>query len=296
MPDALLPGMIAATAAFGFAFSTSLQHQAAGGVPDQIANPFALLFRLLLRPRWVLGSSIGLTSWFLHAVALNHGTLSLVQPIILLGVVMAVFVRSALEHSRPNRHEVVGVAITITSLIIFVGVVDTDMSDQPPSGRAAAIVVLVAVAIAAVVTAAVNRLHHRAQAARILGSTAGMLFGVTAVLMKLTGEAISESGVPGFLGHWAPYALVTCGIIALALNQRAYQLSRLADSMPILNVTSVLVSILLGALLFHEQLPTEPWVWAVQAVGLAGIALGLRRIAEGEEESDASHASDQTLS
>jgi len=107
-----------------------------------------------------------------------------------------------------------------------------------------------------------------------------MLFGITACLMKMVGDAISAHGVPGFLGTWSPWVLLGCAFLAMSLNQRAYQLSRLSHSMPVLNVTSVLLSILLGALLFGESLPTSPATLALQAVGLVGIAWGLYRIAD----------------
>lgn len=279
-PSPTLAAALALGSALGFAFSTSFQHLAAGRVQLTVTHPLLVLLQLLRSPRWLAGSTIGLVAWLLHAVALNLGTLSLVQPIILLGVVLAVVVRSALDRRWPRRNELAGVVVTIVSLIAVVSVADTNHSESTaPTGLMVA-VAATAVVIALLVTRFANQFPRRGMAAFLLGMTAGMVFGVNACLMKVVGAAVSDHGIPGVLGTWSPWVLLSCAFLAMSLNQRAYQLSRLSHSMPVLNVASVLLSILLGALLFDESLPTSPGTLALQALGLAGIAWGLYRIAD----------------
>ncbi|MCL3839029.1 DMT family transporter [Aeromicrobium duanguangcaii] len=279
-PSPTLAAALALSSALGFAFSTSFQHLAAGRVHLTVTHPLMVLLQLLRSPRWLVGSTIGLVAWFLHAVALNLGTLSLVQPIILLGVVLAVVVRSSLERRLPKVNELAGVAVTVLSLIAVVSVADTSHQGSDAPTVAMLSVAGVGVVIALLVTRLANQLPRRGMAAFVLGMTAGMLFGITACLMKVVGTAVSDHGVPGFLLTWSPWVLLPCAFLAMSLNQRAYQLSRLSHSMPVLNVTSVLLSILLGALLFDESLPTTPGALLVQAIGLVGIAWGLYRIAD----------------
>lgn len=279
-PSPALAATLALCSALGFAFSTSFQHLAAGKVHVTVTHPLLVLLQLLRSPRWLAGSSIGLVAWLLHAVALNLGTLSLVQPIILLGVVLAVIVRSVLDRRLPESREIVGVAVTIASLIAVVSVADRSHDERAAPTFWMLTVAAVGVVVALLVTRFANQLPRRGVAAFVLGMTAGMLFGITACLMKVVGAAISDHGFVGFLGTWSPWVLLTCALLAMSLNQRAYQLSRLSHSMPVLNVTSVLLSILLGAFLFDESLPTSPLALTVQAVGLVGIAWGLFRIAD----------------
>lgn len=275
-----LAATLALWSACGFAFSTSLQHLAAGRVNLTVTHPIAVLWQLFRSPLWIGGSTIGLTAWFLHALALNLGTLSLVQPIILLGVVLAVVVRSGLERVAPSRRELTGVVVTIAALIAVVSGSDAHAADVQPATVTMVLVAGSGLAVAVVVTRLANELPRRGVAAFVLGMNAGMLFGITACLMKVAGQAVRDHGVPGALATWSPWALALCAFFATSLNQRAYQLSRLSHSMPVLNVTSVLVSILLGAVLFGETLSTEPATLAVQAIGLVGIAWGLFRIAD----------------
>lgn len=279
-PSPALAAALALLSALGFAFSTSFQHLAAGRVQLTVTHPLLVLLQLLRSPRWLAGSSIGLTAWLLHAVALNLGTLSLVQPLILLGVVLAVLVRSGLDRRWPQGHELIGVAVTIVSLSAVVSVADTSHGGREAPTVWMASVAAAGVVVALLVTRFANQMPRRGVAAFVLGMTAGMLFGITACLMKVVGNAIATHGFIGFLATWSPWVLLGCALLAMSLNQRAYQLSRLSHSMPVLNVTSVLLSILLGAFLFEESLPTSPLALTIQAVGLVGIAWGLFRIAD----------------
>lgn len=281
MSAAAIAASVALASALGFSFSTSLQHLSAGRLPARVRNPGHVLLSLLRHPLWLLGSLIGLTSWTLHAVALHFGTLALVQPIILMGVILAVFVRSSLGRTRPSHDEIIGVVITVVALIVVVLLADTDVSDTTMHTDRIIVTVVVAVIAAAVVATIANRIALPARSAGLMGMTAGSLFGVTACLMKVSGQAVTEHGLIGALGTWGPWTLIGMGLFALSLNQRAYQVSALADSMPILNLTSVLVSILLGVVLFGERLLTQPWALTIQILGLLAMGYGLRRIAEG---------------
>lgn len=289
-----LAAALALSSALGFAFSTSVQHVAASSVPVGVTNPLVLVWRLLRTPAWLAGSTIGLTAWGLHAAALHFGTLSLVQPIILLGVVLAVVVRAGFDRHLPKPRELAGVLVTIVSLILMVAVADRSVADSLTSWGALVLVVAVAWVLAITATVSVNRLPRRGVAAFSLGVTAGALFGVSACLMKVTGDAIATHGVLGAFTTPGPWLLLPTAFFAMTLNQRAYQLSRLSHSMPVLNVTSVLLSILLGALLFGESLPSSPTAVAVWAVGMVGIGFGLRLIALASDRHPADRASAAT--
>ena len=60
---------------------------------------------LLRRPGWMLGAALCATAFGLHASALARGDLTVVQPVILTGIIFAVFARAAIEGRRPGRRE-----------------------------------------------------------------------------------------------------------------------------------------------------------------------------------------------
>ena len=103
--------VLALVSAFGFALSSALQHHANHGV-ESGGGAGSHLMALLRTPRWVAGQVLALTSFVLHAVALQFGLLIVVQPVEVSGVVMAVPVRSALDRRWPSANETGVVAAT----------------------------------------------------------------------------------------------------------------------------------------------------------------------------------------
>src|ERR1700712_3118600 len=96
-PVSGLAGGIAFLSAVAFACSTSLQHQAAQRAPRAVGGSLQLVRHLFRQPRWLLGQVLSLTGLLLHSVALSLGSIAMVQPIVISGVVLAVPVRSALS-------------------------------------------------------------------------------------------------------------------------------------------------------------------------------------------------------
>ena len=74
-------------------------------------------------------------------------------------------------------------------------------------------------------------------------------------------------------------ALALVGLLGTALNQRAYQIAPIAFSMPMVNVTDIIVALAFGAVVFGE-LPghTQSGLF-LQAGSLVVVAWGLRGIA-----------------
>ncbi|GAA1520920.1 hypothetical protein GCM10009788_25970 [Nocardioides humi] len=136
----LLAVAFALASAATSAVSTSTQHLAARRAPAVA---------------WLLAATLGPIGFAFHVLALDHGPIGLVQPIAILGIVLAVPLRAALARSRPTRAELVAVAVTalaIAALLLATGAREGPRSPAPgallgPVGAGAlAAVVLLAVA------------------------------------------------------------------------------------------------------------------------------------------------------
>lgn len=270
---------IALVAACSFAVSNSLQHRAAGGVPREQSTAGRVLLHLARNPWWVAGTALSFVGMLLHATALRWGSLALVQPLLLMGVVLAIPFRAALERTWPRAREVRAVALTVVGLATFLASVTLAPGQAAPR-RAVVIVMTVGGVLLAVAAAASGRrwLRERDRLhAALLGATAGYLFGVSAGLLKLIGGDVGDGQVPSSL---VPVlALVGVGILGTAMNQRAYQIASLAFSMPLVNVMGVLVAIVFGAAVFGELPGHSPSGLVVPLLGLVVLAAGLREIA-----------------
>ena len=281
MDQATVAAVIALSAACAFAASNALQHQAASGVPRGVSKVGRVLLHLARSPWWLTGTVLSFVGMLLHATALRGGSLAFVQPLLLVGLVLAVPIRAALERKLPLAQELRAVAITAVGLATYLSSVTLAPGQATPR-RAVAIALTAFGLLLTVAAVAAGRRWFRGRDrlhAALLGATAGCLFGVSAGMLKLVGGVIGGEQVPLVLLAVLVVALVAAGIVGTGINQRAYQIAPLAFSMPVVNVVGVLVAIVFGALVFGEIPGHSPGGMAVQLIGLGVLAAGLRQIA-----------------
>ncbi|MCW2765470.1 MAG: hypothetical protein JWO11_1429 [Nocardioides sp.] len=275
--------LIALASACGFAVSTSLQHFAASRVAPS-AGPVRLLISLATTPLWLAASALGLVSFSLHALALQLGTLALVQPLMLCGVVLAVLARAAAGGRLPRRQELLAVCVTVGGLASFLAATEFSQGrSAPDTGRALLCCLLVAGAFA-VLTVLASRQRRMEIRGALLGAASGLLFGTMAGLIKLVGHDLQDGGLWTTLSTWRPWVLALAGLMAVSTNQRAFHSARLAASMPLLNVVNVAVAMTFGWFVFGEAPIQGPLTLAVQVVAAAVTAFGLAWIARLEPD------------
>jgi len=232
---------------------------------------------LIRQPAWLLGISTGAVAFCLHAVALNLGAIALVQPIMICGIVFAVVIRAALDRSAPTRVEITAVSTTAVGLALFLVMSDPQTGGAGPERDRALAMVLVSWCVVLAIFLTRERRPARLSAA-LLGVAAGVIFGLTAGLVKLITVDLGTNavGLPTLL---AVLALGASGLSGISINQEAYRLAPLSTSMPVLNVISVCVAVLFGVLVFAEYPAFDFWASTGQAVGLLLMGAGLWIIA-----------------
>ena len=113
-----LPSIVLAViAAFCFAGAAVLQHRAVAAEPDRGSGTLSLrgLREISRRPGWQLGLGLAAGGSTLHAIALVLAPLSVVQPVGVLAVPIAVVLAAARTHRRPTSGMVVGVIVCVTA-------------------------------------------------------------------------------------------------------------------------------------------------------------------------------------
>lgn len=220
-----------------FALGRALQHRSAGSAFSSSKRRIAAT--LLRRPGWMLGAALCATAFGLHASALARGDLTVVQPVILTGIIFAVFARAAIEGRRPGRREMLWAVVTWAGLALVIALLNTG-APRPPDLMEA-------------VSMWRRRRHGRRGgpagspcpgprlARRVLLATgAAVLFGLVAGLVKLSLDEVD--GLADLLTRWSTWAVVVLGAWAILTNQRAYQSTRLSFSSPVLNLCQLAVS------------------------------------------------------
>lgn len=273
---------VAALSAVGFAVSNALQHHANTALDDDLSRP-GILAALLRQPWWVLGQLLALTAFSLHALALHLGLLVLVQPVVVSGIVLAVPIRAALERRLPSWAEVGTVTLTAGGLALFL-VASRPLAAQTASPIVAMGVTAVGIVLAFGAARWAGRRRGVPQAAGY-GLGAGVLFGLTAGLVKLAGVDAAAAG-GGFVGHltalltaWPAWAVVAVGVTGVVLNQRSYRAGPLSASMPLLNTVNVLIAIMFGVLVFGEVPDHNATALVGEAAAITLMVIGLRRLA-----------------
>jgi drug/metabolite transporter (DMT)-like permease len=263
-----------------FAVSNALQHQAAGRLPETVHRALAVLGYLARQRIWVAGTCISFCALVLHALALQIGSIALVQPLMLVGVVLAVPARAALEHKSPHWDEVRAVGVTVIGLGAFIVSTNPQPADEPAAIPSAVAFVVGSFVVGLGILRASRTSDSgegRFQAA-LLGVGAGVMFGSTAGLLKLVGTPATWQS-----GRLVPVVvlgmLMVAGLLGTAMNQRAYQIAPIAFSMPLVNVVDIVVAVLFGAVVFGELPAHTLATMTIQIGALACVSAGLAMIA-----------------
>jgi len=264
-----------------YAASSVLQQREARRAPPEMAMRIGLLGHLVRRPLWLLGNLADLAGFGLQFLALRTGSLALVQPLLVTGLVFALAADAVLDGRRPRGREWRWTAMTVVGLGLFLAV-----SQPGPGEPRSSLLGWSLLALSA--SGAVGCLVLIARAsprwrALCLGSATGILFGVVAALTESSAHLL-DRGILHVLGSWQLYALGLCAVLGLMLSQSAFQAGDLRWSLPALTVVEPIVAILIGQVLFGEHISLRGAAPVGELLGFllmgAGV-VGLSRVAAG---------------
>jgi drug/metabolite transporter (DMT)-like permease len=276
---AYIPAIVIVESLVGAAFyalSSVLEQQAASEEPAERSLRINLLVVLAQQRRWLLGMAAGVAGYAMQFIALRKGSLALVQPIFVTGLVMALAGSAFAQHRRLSRHEWLANAQILGGIALFIA------AAQPGPGhpRGSTMGWILLAAISTTVVMALVAFSHGSPQRRslLLGAATGIVFGVTSAITERTSHRLGIS-----LGHtlddWSPYVLVAVSIGGLLLNQSAFQAGDLKWSLPAITVLEPLAAILIGQALFHEHIATGALNVAGEILGLASMVIGVLMLA-----------------
>src|SRR6202011_2170047 len=93
-----------------YALASVLQHRAAIAQPQDKSLHLGLLARLVTKPLWLAGIAADGLGFVFQFVALGHGSLILVQPLLVSGLLFALPLGAWLAHTRLGRQDWIGAA------------------------------------------------------------------------------------------------------------------------------------------------------------------------------------------
>lgn len=270
-------GVLAVLAAAANASASVLQRAAAKRTDSSAGMSVAVLWELAHHKVWFAGIGMLLLGFALQAAALATGPITLVQPLLVLELAIALMLSGVAFGGRLGRR--VWVSILGMSAGLSLLLVGLRPTAGHPQGASTLIWVLGCSANVGLVVLLTVLGHHvfGERRAELLGVAAGAGFGFQAALVSGVTAAFPQ-GVSGVLATWQTWAMVVMGPAGFFMLQNALRAGRLVASQPGLSLANPLVSIGWGVAVFGEQVRGGPWVFA-EVVGAALVAFSTVELA-----------------
>lgn len=257
------------------AMGTAFQRKAASRLTE--GGGLRLIVRLARQPPWLIGIAGVIGAALFQALALANGPLSLVQPLFILELPLALMIAVPLLHRRLSRAAWQAVAGVVAGLglVLLSAAPSGARSDASMERWIPALILCLGTVAAAVAVARPGR--PPLFRAAVLGTASAISNALTAALLKSAVGTLEDDGFSAFLGAWQTYGFALTGITAVLLLENALQAGPLAASQPALTIGDATLSLVLGVTLFGETVRTGWWL-VPELIGAGIVLWGVLRL------------------
>jgi hypothetical protein len=250
--------LFAVLGALSNAAGTAFQRKAASTAPQ--GGGLRLLRTLARQPVWIVGIAGVVCAALFQALALVNGPIALVQPLFVLELPFALIIALPLMHRRMPHSGWRALLLVVAGLaLLLISTAPHGGTDQAPMSRWLPVLCITGAAMAACVLAAMRSSSSLFRAAA-LGSAAAIGNAITATLLKSASGTFADHGFAAFLRSWQTYGFAVTGTLAVLLLENALQAGSLGASQPALTIGDATVSLILGVILFEEQIRLGWWM------------------------------------
>jgi drug/metabolite transporter (DMT)-like permease len=251
------------------AFATNvgflLKHRGACAAPDvSLKHPVASAVGLFRSKWFAIGMLVAVGAWIFHVAALALAPLSIVQAVIAGGLVFLTVLAERWFGYSVGTRQWAGVGLTALGLVLLAITLPSHAGDSSYSNAA---MIAFESALLALGTFLVlskklgNHEHHGV----MLGTAAGILFGVSDVAIKALTTAGGTDGLEGVL--FSPWLLscIAASVIAFYASARGLQKG---EAVPVITLTSAAANVTAisgGILVFGDPMPHDPLGMVIQS-------------------------------
>jgi drug/metabolite transporter (DMT)-like permease len=243
------------------AFATNvgflLKHRGACAAPDvSLKHPVASAIGLFRSKWFAVGMLVALGAWVFHVAALAMAPLSVVQAVIAGGLVFLTVLAERYFGCSVGTRQWAGVGLTALGLVLLAITLPHHggQSSYSTVGMIAFESALLALGTFLVLSKKLDSHEHHGV---MLGTAAGILFGVSDVAIKAITTSLGTGGGIADLTPW----LVTCiaaSVIAFYASARGLQKG---EAVPVITLTSAAANVTAisgGILVFGDPMPGDP--------------------------------------
>jgi drug/metabolite transporter (DMT)-like permease len=273
--------VLAVFAAVCSAIGIVIRQRATMEVPDEHGVSTAMLATLVRKRLWWAGTGAAVIGYACQAMALTHGSLLLVQPLLVSSLLFALPISAWLADRRVTSREWAWAFVLTVALAVFVLLAQPRAGHNRSQLAAWVVVTVIVLPFVAGCVAVAARSSGRKRAV-LLAAAVAVLFGVVAVLTKITMHELADGGVVAALKIPAPYLLILLAGIATLLQQSAFHAGALQMSVPTMLVAEPLVAVLLGTFILGEHLVLSGAASVVLPVAVGAMAAATIALGRGE--------------
>jgi drug/metabolite transporter (DMT)-like permease len=269
--------VLALGGAMCYAVAAVTQQRCAAQLTTGSPVDLRLVLRLARTRAWQFSMIAVVAGYALHASALALGRLVVVEPVIPLGLLMALLLGARVEGRWLSWSEWTAAIAAVAGLAVFLIAAQPSGGQQTAQAGPLGIAAVVAVTIAGLccLVTARTSVPHRAIPLAVGG---GIAAGVTDTLTK---TVVPLAGAQQFalLGDVRLYLLAVVGLLALTMQQNAYRAGGLAASLPAFIVLEPLVGSALGLMIYHERVGADPLRITIEVLAVLAAVWGIARLA-----------------
>ena len=265
--------VFALVAALLFALGNVLMQRIAMRYPDGEADSPLFLLRLVRQPVWVAGMGVILVGFVFHSAALSGGEIVVVQPILSLTLVLSLPLGVWLSAQRIGRRDVLLSVLVTAALGAFLVLSNPAQGIEDPSNAAWLVAAVAALVPSAALTAA-GLGRGPAVKAALVGSAAGVMFGLHGALVKGMVEQF-DTGILGPVESWELYAVLLLAVVSMTVSQISFQPGDLPPAIATQSIATPVVGVVLGVTLFEEAIHDTTAGTVASVVALAVMVVGI---------------------
>jgi drug/metabolite transporter (DMT)-like permease len=235
-----------------------LKHRGANAAPDvSMKHPLASAAGLFRSKWFTLGMLVALVAWSLHVAALALAPLSLVQAVISGGLVFLTVLAERFFGYTVGSRQWAGVGLTALGLVLLAATLPHGGGPHANYSLAAMIAfesALLALGTFLVLSPKLGSHQHHGV---MLGTAAGILFGVSDVAIKALTGSVGDLGFAGLLSPW----LLTCILASVIAFYACAGGLQNGEAVPVITLTSAAANVTAisgGILVFGDPMPNDP--------------------------------------
>jgi drug/metabolite transporter (DMT)-like permease len=252
------------------AFATNvgflLKHRGACAAPDvSLRHPVSSAIGLFRSKWFAVGMLVALVAWVFHVGALALAPLSVVQAVIAGGLVFLTVLAERYFGCSVGTRQWAGVGLTALGLVLLAATLPH--SGGHASYSTAAMIAfesaLLALGTFLVLSKKLGSHEHHGV---MLGTAAGILFGVSDVAIKALTTGLGENGVVSgvLVSPWL-FTCIAASVIAFYASARGLQKG---EAVPVITLTSAAANVTAisgGILVFGDPMPNDPLGIVIQS-------------------------------